>query len=491
MNNTNEKQKVEFKAIIPLFEHKKGKISIDLAPENVKEFVSAVTKMAQVDESMVVMGVLSILSTVLSSHFNVQCKKDWQESINIYLMIFLPPGSSKSVVLKHLLEPIKQWEKEARTKIAPIIKRQKSEAETKRLVIDKMRKDCCQSSKEERDHKIEEIIDMGKSLPEIERLPKLFTNNVTPESLITELSENNNKMAIISDEGGVFENLSGLYSNGRANVDVLTKGIEGGDIRVKRNDFDIELNPYLTLFFMVQPVVLENMKNKNIFRGIGFFERILYLFPENYVGSRKFNNYSIPEDISNNYSNLIKDLIEYISVLEQQETLNLSTDAKVIFQVFWEEIEIKLKDGGKLDNIRGWAGKLCGFALRISGLIELCEDKCCREISVCSMRKAVEICRRLIPHAEESIGYLETDQSTINANKILKWIQNDPHINEVFTQTNVVYRFRNSKIKGDELNDALNLLIEHNYLVRSCSLPTSESKKPTTYYHINPQIKNE
>ena len=56
--------------------------------------------------------------------------------------------------------------------------------------------------------------------------PTLFINNVNPESLAHLVHEQQGRLAIFSDEGGILETLAGLYHHGMANVDILLKGIE-------------------------------------------------------------------------------------------------------------------------------------------------------------------------------------------------------------------------------------------------------------------------
>ena len=91
------------------------------------------------------------------------------------------------------------------------------------------------------------------------------------ESLALALEEQNGRIALLSDEGGLIDTWSGLYSGGIANIDVLLKGWDGGDLRIKRKDKEIFLSPLITLFLIVQPVILENLSKNKVFCGKGFF----------------------------------------------------------------------------------------------------------------------------------------------------------------------------------------------------------------------------
>ena len=86
-----------------------------------------------------------------------------------------------------------------------------------------------------------------------------------------------------------LETLAGLYSHGSANIDILLKGIDGGEVRVHRKDRSAILNPYLTVVLTVQPVVMQNMAGKRAYLGKGVLERFLYVLPQSQLGYRTHN----------------------------------------------------------------------------------------------------------------------------------------------------------------------------------------------------------
>ena len=78
-------------------------------------------------------------------------------------------------------------------------------------------------------------------------LPALFATDATPESLAISAHEQGGRFAIFSDEGGLLETLGGPYNHGHANIDILLKGIDGGAVRIRRKNHDINLYPYLII----------------------------------------------------------------------------------------------------------------------------------------------------------------------------------------------------------------------------------------------------
>jgi Fic family protein len=70
----------------------------------------------------------------------------------------------------------------------------------------------------------------------IPSLPRLFGNNLTPEALENEANEQGGIFAVISDEGGVVDTLTGLYSNGKRTgllpnklIKAMQSALEGND----------------------------------------------------------------------------------------------------------------------------------------------------------------------------------------------------------------------------------------------------------------------
>lgn len=85
---------------------------------------------------------------------------------------------------------------------------------------------------------IEDIKDLQYK---IERIVKNITNylsliadDTTVEALISKMSENGEKMALVSSEGGIFNTLAGLYSGEMTNMDIILKAFSGDFVQVDR-----------------------------------------------------------------------------------------------------------------------------------------------------------------------------------------------------------------------------------------------------------------
>jgi Protein of unknown function (DUF3987) len=77
------------------------------------------------------------------------------------------------------------------------------------MVIDRLRKKLKDADAAE----IRHIAELEADLPVVPRPPILFTADVTAERLEVLLEGNAGRLAVISDEGGIFDVIAGRYNN--------------------------------------------------------------------------------------------------------------------------------------------------------------------------------------------------------------------------------------------------------------------------------------
>jgi len=187
-NLTSSDDLIEWDSPIMFDEYETPEITSDILPSPLKEFSQELANSTETPEGMSVMVILSALSTSLQGKFEVKPKEDssYSETVNIYTITTLPPANRKSSVLNACIAPLSEWEKEQREIMEPEIKRQKSRYESEKGLIDKMRKKL--KSGDSSGVSIEEIANKEAELKEPESLPRLFVNDITPESLVTLMS---------------------------------------------------------------------------------------------------------------------------------------------------------------------------------------------------------------------------------------------------------------------------------------------------------------
>lgn len=389
-----------------LFEENEGpELNASLLPPPLNNFAQALSDMTETPQSMTVMTILSTVATALQGKFRVKPKAqdDYSEPLNIYVITALPPANRKSTVLKYCTASLVDWEQTQKNLLKTEIKKQWSLYHSEKELIKNLRKklksgDCSL---------IDEIANRECALKEPDALPRLFVNDVTPESLASIVAEQKGRLSIISDEGGIIEVVAGLYTGGQSNIDLLLKGWDEGMCRIKRKTTDISMNPLLTINLVVQPQVILNMGGKKSFAGKGLLERFLYCFPRSLLGFRKNNNPPIPPSINESYTKRINELLD-IPQQNEPRILILSEEALHEWKDFQNQIEIELRPTGRLSLCLGWGGKICGQALRIAALLHVAKygKNCPYIISKETTSNALSICSLLVFHAITAFSYM-------------------------------------------------------------------------------------
>jgi putative DNA primase/helicase len=466
-------------------------IPAGLLPGYLGDFAQALALASETPEALSVMVVLGVISACVAKRFVVSPKAGWQEPVNIYTLIVLPPANNKSWVLKHCTQPLIDWELAQAEQFANEIKRQRSERKNQERVIEALR---TQMAKEKdsvtQQQLMQDIVEKESQLLEPMALPALFANDATPESLAQHTAEQQGRFAIFSDEGGILETLAGLYSNGSANIDILLKGIDGGDVRVRRKDRSFNLNPFLTLVLTVQPAILQNLSDKRAYLGNGALERFLYVLPKSKLGYRTHDKPPVPQHITLTYAKNIQGLLncyaapDKANTFKQPTVLTLSPEAYQDWKQFQATIEVQLRPNGKLAFCQGWGGKIAGFALRLAGLMHIATEAVENTtISEDIMERTLALANVLVEHAIAAYSAMGQDQKIDDAKAIFDWLIAQPKPS--FTRTEIRYAMRHKPVgKSDRLLKALALLMERN-IINCYRIDTA---KPTTIYELHPQL---
>lgn len=481
-----------FNPIIPFDHHETPEIPANLLPPVLGDFVQNISDVLLVPVAMPFMASLGIVSAALAKKYLVSPKPDWMEPVNIYCQVAMLPASNKSQTLKYLKSPVDEWEEMEAKRLDPQIEEALTEVKLLQVEIGKQYKILKKTGAKQADIDTakEKVIELEKRLQEKQEnvpvAPVVYTTDATPEAIADLVHEQGNRLAIISDEGGVTEVLSGLYNSGNANIDIILKGIDGGATRIKRAQKDYRLNPYLTILLLVQPQILTNMADKRAFTGNGALERYLYAIPRGNVGYRTFTDDRIDEYAERSYSNLIFNLLS-ITLPEKPYVLTLEHPAQDMFHNFRQEIEKELRADGKLYICRGWGGKLAGYTLRLAGLMHVAEHISGTHLVIQkeTISRAINIARLLMDHAVAAYGMMGADIEVNDAKELFEWLKTQK--TDRLTKSDIINAMRSRKMgKKIRLEKALGILVDRNIL--SVLHVDKSTRKPTDVYFINPDI---
>lgn len=464
-------------------------IPCDVLPTWMGAMAQAVSESTQTPPALAVMSCLAVLATVLHRRFEVApFGDDYTEPLALWTLSATPSGTRKSAVLNAMLGPLVHWEEQLRDRMRSTIVRIAATRAVAKKRIERLLQDAAKAKDEsEREGIRNEIAREETDMPDEARAPRLFTGDTTAERLQALLVEHGERMAVHSDESGIFLIMAGIYNGGAANIDVFLQGHAGTPMRVDRAGRTAHVDkPALSFGLLLQPDVLADVASSRRFRASGLLARFLYAMPASNVGKRDVRKHTpIPADVRDDYKRHLFGLLEGVpGALAAPKVLPLSDAARGVWLDLAEEIERQQGDGGRYESISDWTGKLPGAVARIAALLELAEmGLASQEVSQVAMERALRLGRLLIPHAQAAFGLLGTDAIDGDAAAILKWARAGDLAE--FTRRECQKAQEGRFRSVERLQKALDRL-EHQDVVREFKRP-NRGAPATTAYRVNPR----
>jgi len=339
-----------------------------------------------------------------------------------------------------------------------------------------------------------EIEELEATLPRIPTVPRLWADDITPEQLGVVMAEHDERIAILSDEGGIFELMGGRYNNGIPNLDIFLKGHSLSPVRVDRGSrLPIFMQrPALTLGLTPQPEVLRRLARKPEFRDCGILARCLFAEPNSKLGYRDLQSRPIPPAVKQAYGEGVRRILEMPYAEGETDhaahVLRLDDLAYTEWKDFQRFIETQMQVGEKLSHITDWASKLPGAALRIAGNLHVVKhvwgEPWKYRIDQETMTAAVELATAFIPHALIAFDLMEEDPLRASAHRVLHWIRMKGV--ESFTARDCFKTLQGHFKTMDHLWPVLEFLEKNGHLRL---MPKQKVKhRPSVIYLVNPKV---
>ncbi|MDQ5936402.1 MAG: hypothetical protein QG574_3738 [Cyanobacteriota bacterium erpe_2018_sw_21hr_WHONDRS-SW48-000092_B_bin.40] len=487
-------------------------VSPDCFPNWVGNMASEVAANTQTPVGMALMLALSMMATCLQRKIEVEgITAGHREPVSIWTCSVLPPGNNKSAVFNLMKAPLDNWveEENNRTESERIKKFAEIDIAAKR--IDKLKREC--GELESGDSFLTDRLAEIEKLERLRKYPpvelRLCTDDSTCEGVRDMLVEQGGRAAILSDEGGAFDTLTGLYNNGNANIDVLLKGFSGGSISVTRTNKTYTVKDVVvSLGLTVQPTTLQNLQpgkgTKGSLRGRGFTGRAFFYVPKSLVGQRTVDGRkAIQQATIDAYNTGIKKMLMLVDNRSDDGAIckyvyKLSDGAKELYRRFWQEVEARhgcsvdgSSDERDLTPIQDFTTKLQGSVLRIAGLFHHAEyfgaarDT---EIAAETMSNAIKVVKTLIPHAQEAYAMMgdDTAPKDKHAAEVYKWIKGKAVVEfrESDLKTTEQLKPTFAKMPAKELERVLSVLERNGVISESVKVETNG--RPFSARLVNP-----
>lgn len=421
--------------LIPLEGGELPRLSADMLGGWLGDYAAALSASTETPFELAACLTLGAASTAAARRVRVRVKPDYFEPCNLWLLPALAPGNRKSAVEKAAGGPLREWERDRAQKMARDIAMATSEAEVAKARAKDLK---AQAAKAKTDLEARDLArkaaEIERGAPAIPRPPQLWTSDATPENLGVLLEANDERMAWLSAEGGLFEIIGGRYSKGVPNLDLMLKAHSGDPERVDRiGRAPVHLlEPLLTVAISPQPDLLRGLVGKPGFRGRGLLGRFLYFLPPSPLGWRTLETEPVPEALKTAYGNRLRAMLDWPTAINnagepRPHILKISAEAYQEWLAFAKYFEKGMRPGENFEHAPDWAGKAPGAVVRVAGVLHAADHATAApwetEIPPETMARALAIVSTAAEHARAAFRLMAADDGIAAAEKLWAWVQ--------------------------------------------------------------------
>lgn len=482
--------------LIPLDEFNVPRVQTHMIPVPwLRDIIDAIAAATETPTELGLMIGLGVIATCAQGKYEVEPERGYKEPTNLWQLVFLDSGNRKTAVMRTLTRPLLDFERAHEASHARAI----ADAEAmRRLAEDRikhLRQKAARAEGTQVDALRQELLLEEAALPHVPLPLRLWAQDITPERLGPLMADHGQKMALLSDEGGIFDILAGRYSQGIPNLDLILQAYSGAPYRVDRGSRPPVFmeHPLLTIALSPQPVIMKGVTQTPSFRGRGLLARFLYAIPPSMLGFRTLDTRPISDDLREAYHAQVHALLKLAPRGDgHPHCLQFSDEAHREWKAFSRDVEARLRPGGALEPISDWGGKLPGQVARIAGVLH-----CARHVTpgpehfsieLSTMEAALELGAILEVHALKAFGLMAVDSPLEAAQKIWNWAQR--HRQTTFTKRNCYKGVQSATFPTvASIEPALGLLVDRGYLIPVPHAPGPGRPSPT--YRVNRYFQQE
>ena len=442
---------------------------LDALPNILKKTVVDYQKYGQQPIALVACGALANVSLACQSLANVARDNYLKSPVSLYFIILAASGERKTASDNIFSLAARRWEEKLRETRAPQIQAASTLHRAWKMQCDELTYQLKSTSfSDDYTHVTKELEALMMHEPEIPLQPELYFEDVTQEALAHHLAKGWPSSSIWSDEAGILVGSHSMQSNPTRFVALLNRLWDANIYTAHRKTSEnfVLQNRRLTLNLMIQPILMQQLlaQPNNIARQSGFLPRCLLAHPGSLMGTRFYQEPTNGLSCFEAYNDRITECLSQSESLTRKgciklPTLIMSQAAKNKWVQFFNQMEAGLSEKGQWVMIKDFASKAAENVSRLAALFHLFEGKN-GEISVEHLENAVEIIHW---HMQETRRLLasESIKAPVNdAQKLLNWLIEKDHTLITMRDIQRLSALRDKT----QLNEAIELLIEHNVL---------------------------
>lgn len=413
-------------------------------PGDVGKFAEAVAIYMQVPVDLPAFAILGALAALVGGHATITGK--WKENaLNLFLAAIADSGEGKSPAVGAVTAPVYQLERMLRDEWKAVYGDMADDHDIAVKTRDRLIGKIADAHGPKRNSLLSELDSIKQEIVDTTPPPRpqLLAGDVTPEVLGKIMHRTGGHIAIISAEGGFLGTLTGRYSKGQPNLELVLTAFDTSEPyrleRITRDPFEVE-RPSLSLFLAVQPVVINDAVTSPAVSDRGLLNRFLLARPDSLAGRRDKNPPNVPQHLDEAWRATVHRVFRAVlpsgrPVDDDGNPLDpvpmqISEPAEDLHLAWREQMERRVDpDSGDLTPIKGWAKKLEGLAYRLAALLHLASGRAAQEpVGDAVMLDALTIADWAIPHALAVLGTPQGDGSPQGAvdeaaENVLAWIR--------------------------------------------------------------------
>jgi hypothetical protein len=478
---------------------------LEVLPAWVRDWAVAQSTALQCPVDLPACLALAVLALAAAKKFAVKVTESWFAPLNLYVVVGLGSGESKSPAFRAALAPVHHHMKNEKRRVAAEYARVEAQLKALRKQIDTAIKKASRQDDEEKQAELLKKADRLKrrwqSL-QVEPAAELLTEDVTPEGVAQVLGKNDGRIGIFSDEGGPFALMGGRYSD-KPNFEIYLKGHDGGHYIVHRKgsaSIYIE-STTITMGLAVQPHVVQSLGKESDFRGKGLLARYLYSMPDGRIGTRKGGMQADPGVQQTLFHAKVMRLLEIPIDRDEDRTprvrlIPIEADAEPVFVAFRDRIESQLSPYARLGFMADWGSKIRGDVTRLAGLLHLADflqgtiTTAQVAIPASTMHRALVLADYFLAHTQIAFDLMGADQRLLDARHVSRWLAHNGKSLVSKRDIHQGVRGRQSLKTIDRLDEVLPLLVQHHMLrLRIEDETQGKPGRPAgPVYEVNPAV---
>jgi putative DNA primase/helicase len=435
---------------------------------------------------------LAAIATCVQRALAVEVAPGWVEPCSLWTFGLAESGARKTHLMQPMLAPFADWQKAARDRYRTKVAAARALRDVAEARIERLKRDAASAKTvEDREAARRAIEQELELMPEPVHAPRAFTENITAERLVSLLTENRERIAFWSDEGGQFGIMAGLYSGGAANLDAFLKAHDGSPLVTDRQAaHHFVERPALTMAVLVQPGVFVDALRNARFRHSGLLARPLFAYPESNVGRREvIDPAPVPAEVRSAYADAVRRALdEFCEHKGAPRLLCFDDEARADFLAFRQLAEVEMAPGGRLAAMPDWGSKLPGKVARMAALIEVSNSGTdAQHVSGDSLRAAMAIGELLIEHARAVFIGLGVTREHERPRALLDWIKARRDAVPIFTLREANRALEHRLRTAEDVRQAAAELTRWGVL--SAPLPQKNpGARASLAWAINPQV---